>query len=84
MRQPRPFQMDSHSVMPRRTYWLSVCSSTRQGRFSAFSASMAAVSSMRLLVVAVSPPQISRSCSPKIRIAPQPPGPGFPRQAPSV
>ena len=42
--------------MPLRTYWLSVWSSTRQGFFSASSAGIAAISSMRLLVVAASPP----------------------------
>ncbi len=39
---------------------------------------------MRLLVVWASPPESSFRVSPKIRIAPQPPGPGFPEQAPSV
>ena len=37
-----------------------------------------------LLVVAGSPPQISFSCAPERRIAPHPPGPGLPLQAPSV
>ena len=37
-----------------------------------------------LLVVAGSPPQISFVFSPNIRIAPHPPGPGFPEHAPSV
>ena len=37
--------------MPCCTYWLSVCSSTVHGRFSASSAEIAAISSMRLLVV---------------------------------
>ena len=45
---------------------------------------MAAISSMRLLVVARSPPEISFSCAPERRIAPQPPGPGLPLHAPSV
>jgi len=45
---------------------------------------MAAVISMRLFVVAGSPPEISFSRSPERRIAAQPPGPGFPEQAPSV
>src|SRR5665213_4241536 len=39
---------------------------------------------MRLLVVAGSPPLNSFSTAPWRRIAPQPPGPGLPRQAPSV
>ena len=48
-------------------------------------AEIAAISSMRLLVVCASPPQIS-ICSPvgKITTAPKPPLPGLPRQAPSV
>jgi hypothetical protein len=45
---------------------------------------MAAISSMRLLVVAGSPPDNSRSRLPRRRIAPQPPGPGLPLHAPSV
>ena len=39
-------------LMPLRTYSLSVCSATLQGRFSASSALIAAISSIRLLVVA--------------------------------
>src|ERR1700731_3013635 len=39
---------------------------------------------MRLLVVWGSPPLSSLTRSPKARIAPQPPGPGLPEQAPSV
>ena len=39
-------------VMPLRRYWLSVCRSTRHGRFNASRAAIAAISSMRLLVVA--------------------------------
>ena len=70
--------------MPFCTYSESVCRSTREGFFSASSAEIAAISSMRLLVVSGSPPQSSLRCSPEIRIAPQPPGPGFPEQAPSV
>src|SRR5712691_9323628 len=45
---------------------------------------MAAISSIRLLVVSFSPPAISLSTPPKRRMAPQPPGPGLPLQAPSV
>src|SRR5580704_14887274 len=51
---------------------------------SASSAEIAAISSIRLLVVWVSPPLISRRRPPHSRIAPQPPGPGLPEQAPSV
>src|SRR3954453_22839075 len=39
---------------------------------------------MRLLVVGVSAPDNSFSTPLKRRIAPQPPGPGLPRHAPSV
>src|SRR5258706_8127608 len=39
---------------------------------------------MRLLVVAASPPHSSFSLPSTRRIAPQPPAPGLPRQAPSV
>src|SRR5437879_10465798 len=39
---------------------------------------------MRLLVVCGSPPFSSFLCWSKARIAPQPPGPGLPEQAPSV
>src|SRR3954447_17848465 len=63
---------------------LSVCSPTRHGRFSASSPLMAAISSMRLLVVSGSPPASSLSLSPMRSSTPQPPGPGLPRQAPSV
>ncbi len=69
----------SSSMMPLRRYSLSVCRSTVHGRFSASSAAIAAISSMRLLVVCGSPPFSSFSCSPKVRIAPQPPGPGIAR-----
>jgi hypothetical protein len=62
----------------------SVCISTSHGSFSAFSASIAAISSMRLLVVSASPPDSSLRVPLKRRIAPQPPGPGLPEQAPSV
>ncbi|MNY44320.1 hypothetical protein D3C86_1793370 [compost metagenome] len=83
--QPRAFQPLIHSVMPCMTYLLSVCRSTRQGRFRASSAAMAAISSMRLLVVLGSPPHNSFSWpAPVCKMAPQPPGPGLPLQAPSV
>ena len=41
----------SSSMMPSRRYWLSVCRSTVHGRLSASSAEIAAINSMRLLVV---------------------------------
>ena len=62
--QPRRFQPWIHSAMPFWTYWLSVCSSTLQGLVSISSAWIAAISSMRLLVVCASPPTSSRSFSP--------------------
>src|SRR6266481_3377498 len=63
---------------------LSVCSRTRHGRLSASRPLIAAISSMRLLVVSGSPPASSRSLSPMRNRTAQPPGPGLPRQAPSV
>src|SRR5207247_630653 len=47
-------------------------------------ARLRAVSSMRLLVVSASAPWSSVSRSPVCSSAAQPPGPGLPRQAPSV
>src|SRR5688572_25485523 len=82
--QPRAFHMRSHSVMPFCTYCESVNRRTRLGRVSAASASITAVSSMRLLVVCGSPPKSSRSAPSDSRTAPQPPGPGLPLQAPSA
>ena len=49
----------------------------RSARFSASSARMTAVSSIRLLVVCGSPPKSSFSCRRQISSAPQPPGPGI-------
>ena len=49
----------------------------RTGRVSADSAWMAAVSSIRWLVVCGSPPNSSLACSPLDSQAPQPPGPGI-------
>src|SRR5690606_34237780 len=82
--QPFRFQPCIQLWTPFLTYWLSVCRSTAQGRVRALSASMAAVSSILLLVVSASPPFNSLRCRPNCRIAPQPPGPGLPEQAPSV
>ncbi len=59
--QPRFFQFGNHSVMPRITYSESVIRRIGQERLSAASAWIAAISSMRLLVVSGSPPQSSRS-----------------------
>ena len=66
------------------TYLLSEYSSTAQGSFRASRAVITPVSSMRLLVVWASPPESSFLWGPYIKIAPQPPGPGLPEQAPSV
>jgi hypothetical protein len=49
--QPRFFQLWIHWVIPWRTYWLSVLSTTSQCSFSASRATIAAIISMRLLVV---------------------------------
>src|SRR5688572_23257134 len=84
VRQPLAFQPGSHSVMPLSTYWLSTYRLTAHGRLSACSAWITAISSMRLLVVSRSPPKSSFSVAPDFISTPQPPGPGFPLQAPSV
>jgi hypothetical protein len=57
---------------------------TSIGRVMAARPMITDISSMRLLVVSASPPESSRSWPFQIRIAPQPPGPGLPEQAPSV
>ena len=62
--QSRAFQAWMKRVMPSRRYWLSVWMWTRLGRFSASSAAIAAIISMRLLVVGLSAPISSRSCAP--------------------
>jgi hypothetical protein len=82
--QPRAFQAGSHSLMPVQTYLLSVCRRAAAARLRAPSAMMAPMSSMRLLVVMGSAPESSFWASPAMSSAPQPPGPGLPRQAPSV
>jgi hypothetical protein len=51
VRQPLRFQLLIQVITPLRRYWLSVCRSTTQGFFSASSAEIAAINSMRLLVV---------------------------------
>jgi hypothetical protein len=84
VRQPFARQRAIHSSTPRLTYCESVVSATAHGRLSASSPAIAAMSSMRLFVVIASPPLSSRSRSPSRSSAPQPPGPGLPRQAPSV
>ena len=54
--QPLRFQTASHSVTPFRKYWLSVYRCTSHGRVRLSSPRMAAMISMRLFVVAGSPP----------------------------
>ena len=82
--QPLTFHARIHLVIPSRTYVLSVYSATWDERSSASNAAIAAIISMRLLVVSGAPPDISRSFPRQRKMAPQPPGPGFPRHAPSV
>ncbi len=59
--QPRCFHRGSHLVMPSCRYMLSVWMTISTGRFSDSSAAIAAISSMRLLVVWAAPPQSSFS-----------------------
>ena len=83
--QPRAIQPGSHSVIPLRRYWESVWTRAASPSPSASSARMAAVSSMRLLVVSGSPPDSSCGASPgRSSTAAQPPGPGLGRAPPSV
>src|SRR5919108_3466311 len=84
VRKPRVFQRGNQLSIPFRRYSESVNSSTAHERVSAFSASIAAIISIRLLVVKRALPDICFSSSRYLRTAAQPPGPGFPRQAPSV
>jgi hypothetical protein len=53
---PLRFQVGSHLVMPLRKYTLSVCTCTTDGLVRLSSPLMAAMISMRLFVVAGSPP----------------------------
>jgi hypothetical protein len=85
VRQPLRCHPFSHSSTPRRTYWLSVTIATIGDSAVSRSASMAARSSMRLFVVRRSPPPASTTRpSGNSMCTPQPPGPGFPMQEPSV
>ncbi|MNN78048.1 hypothetical protein D3C81_1945630 [compost metagenome] len=52
-----------HWVSPWRTYWESVNNTMLHGSVSASNPEMAAISSIRLLVVWASPPLSSRSCA---------------------
>jgi len=67
------------------TYVESENSSTLQGAFKAFKPWIAAVNSIRLLVVWSTPPLNAFLVDVPgiVRMAAQPPGPGFPEQAPS-
>lgn len=76
--------VDQPFVMLSTTYLLSVVRITRQGSLRAESPVITPRSSIRLLVVAESPPEISFSMPLYLRTTPKPPGPGLPLQAPSV
>ena len=78
--QPRAQPRESASM----TYLESEYRETSQGSLSCSRARITAVSSIRLFVVFASPPESSFSIPRYSRIAPQPPGPGLPLQAPSV
>ena len=82
--QPFAFHRAIHDVMPLRKYSESVNSSTSHGSGNVSSAPMAASNSIRLFVVAGSPPATSRTVSPCRNTAAQPPGPGLPSHPPSV
>lgn len=78
------FQPGNHDCMPFLTYWLSVWISSSSWRRAAVNAQITAINSMRLFVVLCSPPLRSAIFLPSVATKPQPPGPGFPRQEPSV
>jgi hypothetical protein len=84
--QPLRFHPSSHLVIEFSRSCESVTIATRLPAGSARRPSMAAVYSMRLLVVAGSPPERSIGSPPPggTTIAAQPPGPGLPLHAPSV
>lgn len=79
-RQPLAQPLERPSI----TYLESLQKVMSQGSLSCSSARMIPISSMRLLVVSASPPEISLRTPLYSRIAPQPPGPGLPLHAPSV
>ena len=76
------------STQPKRKastrYFESEYNLTEHGSLRASRPAIAASSSIRLFVVIGSPPDISFSYLPYTSIAPLPPRPGLPRQAPSV
>ena len=83
--QPFLFQLLTHPLVTESTkYFESLVRVTSHGTFNFCRARIAAVSSIRLFVVSFSPPLSSISMSLNRMIAPHPPGPGFPEQAPSV
>ncbi len=69
---------------PRTTYSLSVDSRTAARRDNSSNAQTTAINSIRLPVVAGSPPKISPSPCPERSNAPHPPGPGLPQHTPPV
>ncbi len=84
VRQPLSFQPRIHSVTDFTTYWLSHRISIAAPSGKCSSARIAAVSSMRLLVLCVSPPHSSIGPSGAWITTPQPPGPGLGSQPPSA
>lgn len=78
------FQFFTHDCMPFFTYWLSVWISSSSCFLHACNARITAINSMRLFVVLGSPPLRSAIFLPSVAIKPHPPGPGLPRQLPSV
>src|SRR5208283_4618486 len=87
----QPFRAHAwiHWVIPFWTYWESVCTvmggpSDEGWVESLCSASRTAVSSILLFVVFASNPETSSTCCPTCTTNAHPPGPGLPRQPPSV
>src|ERR1035441_5986236 len=80
----RRFHRITHCVIPCRTYSASVVISTSHGSLNARSPWIAAINSIRLLVVRASYPKSSFLIAPNRRMQAHPPGPGFPRHDPSV
>lgn len=84
-RQPRAFQPRIHSVTDLTTYWLSHRISIAAPAGKCSRPLIAAVSSIRLLVVVPgSPPHSSIVPSGAAMTTPHPPGPGFGSQPPSA
>src|SRR5260370_8162636 len=81
--QPFAFQPATHCVMPLTTYCESVMTLTIDFLLRARSPWIAAVSSIRLLVVSACDPVRTRSASPHRNMQHHPPGPGLPFPDPS-